>query len=213
MNKRIILGLYTLPLASIIAIIALVLRGQLGEVIPFENSEAWANNVVQPLYLMAQRLYIISYTLPLFGLWAIYAYLAEDDNAERLAFWGFIFGLFGTALALPTLGALAYSGPGFGQLFLQGVSNAPQLMLNIAMQDSMPLGIAAAIFYTLSYVLIGIAIIRSRGLSNTLALIIIPHGAFLSFGFALYPLIYLSWLSLLVGGIWLIGHAYKKSSR
>ncbi|MDH5230648.1 MAG: hypothetical protein OEY38_11340 [Gammaproteobacteria bacterium] len=210
MNKRIIFALLSLPLASLLAIIALALRGQTGEIIPIGDQNAWAQNVIQPIYLIAQRLYIISYVLPLFGLWAMYACLAQQRSTEIPAFWGFIFALVGTGLALPTLGALTYAGPGFAQLFLQGAVEAPTYLLTIAMQDSMLLGIPAAIFYSVAYIFFALAIYKSEKFPNTLALLLLPHGALLSFGFAFLPLVYLSWVVLLIAGIVFIRYARLK---
>ena len=56
-------SLWTFPLSSILAIVALILRQYV--VLPSEDLAEWATNVVSANYMIALYLYILAYVLPI----------------------------------------------------------------------------------------------------------------------------------------------------
>jgi hypothetical protein len=95
--------------------------------------------------LISQYLYILAFAIPFFGFWALYIFLTHR-NKERLAFWGLMGAILGTALPLATLGVLAHTSPIVGKLYLQGYTNPPQIISEIMMGSSMAKGIPGRFF-------------------------------------------------------------------
>jgi hypothetical protein len=200
-KRKLLLCLSTLPLSGILAIVALLLRKFVG--LPGEDLAEWAGKVVSSNYIIAQYLYILAYVLPFFGFWALYMYLMQH-NEERLAFWGLMGTLLGTGLPLTTLGVFAYASPALGKLFLQGDTHLPQVITEIAMGSSMIMGMPGAFLYVGGCVLFGIAVWKSGAIAKWSGVILALHGLFVSFGFSSPPVLTLSWILLIVSGIWFI---------
>ena len=197
-SKRLIFCLSTLPVSGIMAVGALLLRNFV--VLPGDNPSTWAQMVVSSNYLTAQYIYILAYAIPLIGFWALYMVLSEL-NFERLAFWGFLGTLFGTALPLTTLGVFSFASPAIGNLYLQGNTQAPQIINEIAFGSSMMLaGLPGAVFYVVGCISFGIAIWKSENLSNWAGVFLALHGLFIAFGFGMPILLVLSWVFLITCG-------------
>jgi hypothetical protein len=198
MEKRIILGLASLPISAVIAIVAIFLRG--ASLLPFPDVELWAETVTGPLYSIAQKLYIVAYVLPLFGFWALYKYLSGFESVEKISFWGFMFSLWGIGLALPALGVFTYASPHLAQLFLDGNDTVADILNVIMSQDMIYLAIPAAVCHSLGTLFLGIGIWRAGTLPKIVALIFMPHGLLLSLSLSVLPLLLLAWLTLFAGG-------------
>jgi hypothetical protein len=197
-EKRIIIGIATLPAAAVIALVAVLFRGDV--IPPFSDIELWAETIIGPLYTIAQHVYIIGYVLPLFGYWALYKYLSKYERAEKISFWGFMFSIWGIGLALPTLGVFTYASPYLAQLFLDGNDTLPDIIKSIASNDATYLNIPAALFHSFGTLLMGIGIYRAGVFPKIIPIIMMPHGLLLSLSLSDLPIIILAWLILFAGG-------------
>ena len=209
-GKRIVFCLWTLPGAGLLAILGLVLRQFAG--LPGEDLASWAKIVSSVNYFNGQVLYILAYLLPFLGFWALYIFLARQ-KMETLAFWGLAGTLFGTALPLATLGVFAYASPELGKLYLQGAENLPQVITDIAMGPSMPLGMTGALLYVTGCTLFGIGVWKSAVLPKWPAAVLVLHGLLISFGFASPPMLVLSWLCLALFGLVIIPKVKKELNK
>jgi hypothetical protein len=188
--KRLIWSLLTLPISGSLAIVALLLRKFVG--LPGENLVGWANVVSSDIYLISQYIYILAYILPFFGFWALYMYMMRRE-LERLAFWGLMGTLIGTGLFLTTLVVFAYAYPEIGKLYLQGGSQLPQVITDIAMGPSMLLGMPGAFLYVGGCILFGVAVWKCEGLSRWPGVILGLHDLLITFGFGSPLLLVLGW--------------------
>lgn len=205
-KRRILAGLWTFPISGLMAIVALFLRKFVN--LPGGDLTEWANTVVSRQYLIAQYLYILAYVLPFFGFWALYMILAQK-NRERFAFWGLMGALMGTALPLTTLGVLTYVSPEVGKLYLQGDTQLPQIINDIAMGSSLVMGMPGAILYVGGCILFGVGIWQSETISKWSGVILALHGLFIAFGFGMPLLLVLSWVLLAICGIMFIKGVQK----
>ncbi len=209
-TKRLVLSLWTLPISGILGLIALFLRKFV--VLPGEDLVQWAQIVSSDSYRIAQYIYILAYVIPFFGFWALYIYLSQH-KVEFLAFWGFIGTLLGTGLPLTTLGVFAYASPPLGILYLQGATNLPQVITEIAMGSSMVMGLPGAVLYVGGCLLFGIALWKSDAISRWSGVILTLHGLLVSFGFGSPLLLVLSWMFLIIFGVWIISSAMKENAK
>lgn len=200
-SRRILVCLLTLPISGGLAMAALFLRKF--ALFPGEAPGDWAEVVTSGSYAFAQYGYVIAYILPFFGFWALYASLKDLEKVERIAFWGFMGALLGTALALPTLGVFTFVSPEIGRLYLAGESQLPQMITDIGMGSSMVLGIPAAFLFAGGCLLLGIAVWRSGTLTRWPGVMLALHGFCLVFGFGIPLLVILSWVLLVLSGSWL----------
>jgi len=201
-KKRLILGLWTLPISGVLAIGALFLRKFI--VLPGQDLLEWAHMVTSNSYLTAQYIYILAYVIPFLGFWALYMYLSQQ-HLEKLAFWGFTGTLLGTALPLTTLGVFVFASPAIGDLYLQGNTNAPQIINEIAFGPSIILaGLPGAFLYVGGCLAFGIAIWKSGILPKWSGVLLVLHGLFIAFGYGMPVLLVLSWVFLAVCGIGII---------
>jgi len=201
-NKRLIICLWTLPISGVVAIGALFLRKFI--VLPGNDELEWAQMVTSSNYLTAQYIYILAYVIPLLGFWALYMYLSQH-HMEILAFWGFIGVILGTALPLTSQGVFSFASPAIGDLYLQGNSQSPQIITEIAFGPSMALvGLPGAFLYVGGCIAFGAAIWRSGVIPKWNGVFFVLHGLFIAFGFGMPALLVLSWVFLVICGIWII---------
>jgi len=201
-KKRLILGLWTLPISGVLAIGALFLRKFI--VLPGQDLLEWAHMVTSNSYLTAQYIYILAYVIPFLGFWALYMYLSQQ-HLEKLAFWSFTGTLLGTALPLTTLGVFVFASPAIGDLYLQGNTNAPQIINEIAFGPSIILaGLPGAFLYVGGCTAFGVAIWKSGTLPKWSGVLLALHGLFIAFGYGMPVLLVLSWAFLAVCGIGII---------
>lgn len=208
-KKRILLCLWTLPLAGVLAILSLLLRRYV--VLPGEDLAEWAQTVVSSRFILAQYLYIVAYVIAFFGFWALYMVLMQR-RVERLAFWGFMGTILGTGLPLTTLGLVGYASPALGRLYLQGDTHLPQVITNIAMGSSMVMGLPGAFFYVGGCILLGVAVWKSGASAKWTGAIFALHGLLVSFGFGSSLLLTLSWICLIVSGFGFIQGVQKETA-
>lgn len=197
-KSRILAGLWTLPISALLAIVALLLRRFVN--LPGGDLAQWASAVASNNYLTAQYLYILAYVIPFFGFWALYMYLAQRQK-ERLAFWGLMGTLLGTGLPLTTLGVLAYASPVIGRLYLQGDTQLPQVITDIAMGSSMVMGMPGAFLYIGGCIAFGIGVWQSGTIQPWAGVTLALHGILVAFGFGMPVLLTLSWVFLVASGV------------
>lgn len=204
MNRliRIRIGLATLVIGGLLGLGGLLLRGQ----VPFPNLDvdAWAQAVTGSNYVLAQILTILAYVIPYLGFWAIYALLEQVENVEKLAFWGFMFSIIGTSLAIATLGIFSFVSPQIAVRYLQGDAQLPSIISQVVTGQAAIINLSGGILYLLGTVLLGLAIWRSRSLPKWSGLLITLNGIFLVFGFLWFPISLLSWVYILGAGLWLL---------
>lgn len=200
-SARIRFGYLTLILGSLLGIVGLVLRGPVP--LPNMNVESWVSAVTSSNYFLAQVLTIFAYVIPYIGFWAIYASMAMVEKVERTAFWGFMTSVMGTSLAIATLGVFSFVSPILAELYQLGNEQLPNIITQVATGQPAIINISGGTLYLLGTVLLGIAIWRSGLHPKWSGVLIALHGTFLVFGFMFFPVLLLSWVFLLVAGIWL----------
>ena len=200
-STRIRLSILTLAIGSVHGIIGLALRGP--EPLPNLDVDTWAQAVTGSNYFLAQFLTIFAYILPYFGFWALYAYLASIEQVERIAFWGFMSSIIGTSLALATLGIFSFVNPQIAQRYLQGDNYLPEIITHVATGQPAIINLLGGTIYLIGTGLLGLAIWRSGILPKLAGVLIALHGLSLIFGFTLFPLLILSWVFLLIAGLWI----------
>jgi len=197
-----LIGMLTIPLSGVLGVAVLLLRGPL--VLPLQDSTEWIETVSSSNYLVYQNLLVAAYVLPFFGFLALYAYLASDARQERLSLIGLIASIWGTALALPALGIASYVGSLDGQLSLADQTSIGQIVAAALLGPGFPMGIAAAVLYTIGPFLLGVAMWRKGTLPKIATVMFMAHGALLSFGFSMFSALVLGWGLFAISGIWLI---------
>ena len=198
---RMVVCLLTLPISGVLAIASLLMRRFI--VFPGDNLVEWADVVTSSAYALGQYLYAVAYVLPFCGFWALYMILAESERVERVAFWGLMGSLIGTALALPTMGVFTFVSPVIGDLYKAGFDQLPQVIVDIGLGTSMVLGMPAAFLYAGGCLLLGIAAWRSGVLPRWTGVMLALHGFSLVFGFGVPLVLVVSWVLLVTPGAWL----------
>ena len=200
MNTRNQIALWTLPLAGVIGLIGVLLRGPYG--IPAPDTDKWAAAAVEPVFTTAQILILIGYVLPFLGLWALYSYLRKQKH-EPMAFWGFMLSVWGTALALPALGIAAFAGPLAARLYQAGSADAAQMIADALTGTGYAVSITSALCYIIGPALLGAAMWRSGTIPKWVGLLFALHGICLSLGFGMYPVLLIGWVMFVVSCGWL----------
>lgn len=200
-KNRIRWSLFTIVLSGVLGLIGLLLRGPVP--LPNVDVNAWVKAVTQDTYFLAQALTLFAYVVPFFGFWGLYASLAEQEKVEKPAFWGFMTSIIGTSLAIATLGVFSYVSPYLAEYYLLGDLQSPDIITQIATGKPALINLFGGFLYLLGTGLLGWAVWRSELLPKWSGLLIAGHGLCLVFGFMFYPLGVLSWVFLLLAGLWL----------
>lgn len=194
-------SIFTFVLGGALGLIALLLRGPVP--LPNVDVESWAMAVIGENYFTAQVLTIFAYVIPFFGFWAVYDFLAGNERVEKLAFWGFMTAIIGTSLAIATLGVFSFVSPYLAEEFMLGNPQAPGIITQVATGRPAAINILGGTLYLLGTVLLGIAIWRGEGLPKWSGILLAAHGVSLVFGFIFYPLLLVSWIFILIAGLWM----------
>lgn len=197
LKNRIPYTLATLPLAGLLGIAGILLRGP--HALPALDPAAWADAAMSPAFTTGHILLIAAYVLPFLGFWAIYA-LTQDSPYEAPAFWGFILSMAGTTLALPAMGISAFAGPPAAELYTGGVTAAADIIASGLDFPGLAVGITAGTLYTVGPLLLSIAAWRAKTFPRWAVILFLLHGVLLSFGFGFYPLLVTGWVMFTISG-------------
>lgn len=208
--RRNIVGLLTMPVSGIIALAALVIRGPL--LFPGDGMTAWANETASGVYQITQLLVMAAFVLPFFGFVSLYNYFSDKGFSERMAYFGLLMSLIGTALALPSSGIFALAAPEVSRLFMQNQINASQVIVGSISGPGMIIGIVSAVLYTLGPIFLGLAIWKCNTLPKWAGVLFALHGALLSFGFSFFPALLSGWLLFAISGGWVAWSVSKSTS-
>lgn len=110
-------SLAMLPLAGLLAVIGLLLRGAFGN--PSVNPSGFAQAAGSANFGIAWMLILLGSKVRLYSLVVLYAILAQAGHA-RLAFWALLLSFLSEALFLSLTGILAFIAPVAAKLYLQG---------------------------------------------------------------------------------------------
>ena len=198
-SNRLWQGLLALPISAILGAGVLLLRGPLS--FPLTDDSGWIEIVTSSNFLILQDLLTAAYVLAFVGFLALYEVLREDVRTKRLALVGFILTLWGTALAMPSLGIVSFVAPIAGQSGVSDQVTIGRIVTEAVTGPGLLVGIVAGVFYTAGPLLFGIAIWRDAGLSKVAAVLFVIHGVLLSFGFSIFPAVILGWVLLAISGI------------
>lgn len=208
-SKRLLVGLLVIPVSGVLGALVLLLRGPL--VFPLAGVSDWIEIVSSSNFLLHQNLLIISYVLPFVGFLALYEYLRRDNRVEKSSFVGLIFTLWGTALALPSLGIVSFIASIASQPGTADQARIGQIVTEAVTGPGFAIGIVAAICYTMGPLFLGIAIWRKADMSRLAAVLFASHGVLLSFGFSIFPALILGWVLLAISGILICLDVRKES--
>lgn len=206
MNKRganrLLAGALTIPISGVLGTAILLLRGPL--VFPLATDSGWIEMVSSADFVVYQTLLVIAYVLPFAGFLALHDYLREDSRVARLSFTGLILALWGTALALPASGIVSFVTSIAGKLGPADQARIGQAVTEAVTGPGLPIGILAAVCYTIGPLLIGTAIWRNARLPKASAVLLAIHGPLVSFGFSFFPVLVLGWGLFAASGILMV---------
>lgn len=189
--------IWTIPLAGLLGFAVLILRGaiSIAETGATEASLLGASSTLLYHYLL-----LIAYVLPIPGFIKLYEETRNRGAGQNLPFTGLLFLVWGTALALPALGNLAFIPVAMKNLEPANAQLGITLVRESILGPGMPIGIVAAITYSLGAIFLAIPVWRLFRRARLAVLLFAVHGALLSFGFSYYPLLLAGWIALFLGG-------------
>jgi hypothetical protein len=200
-------GLSMLPLAGLLAVLGLALRGAFGN--PSVDASGFAQAAVSANFGTAWLLILLGSVVRLYSLVVLNDVLAQT-RAGRLAWWALVLSFAAEALFLSLTGFLAFAAPVAAKLYLQGDVR----MLDVVMAGFFS-GPVLSVLYpsgllgTLGSILFGIAIWRSSSLPKWAGVLYALTTPLLAFAPAFsYTLELLGGLLLLVSSAWIAAAAW-----
>ncbi len=196
------LGVLALPLAGLLALVGLYSSFQLGTggILATGDNRA----IVSGGYYVSQLLgNALALTILIFGLMALYAYLA-NSRVSVLALGALVLSIFGIALQLIGLGVFAFAIPALSHSFLDGSSESIRILDYIFEGPFRIIVTLALLLYVAGFILWGVAIWRSGALPRWAGVLVAVHAPLLGLG----PLdsgvaLVVGALLALVGGGWI----------
>jgi hypothetical protein len=199
-NGLIRLGVLALPLAGLLALVGLYSSFQLGTggILSTGDNEA----IVSSSYYLSQLLgNALALTVLIFGVMALYAYLA-NSSVRALALGAMVLSIFGIALQLIDLGVFAFAIPALSQSFLEGHSESINILDFIFAGPFRIITTLALLLYLAGFILWGVAIWRSGVLPKWAGVLVAAHAPLLIFGPVSVASPVVGALLALVGGGW-----------
>jgi hypothetical protein len=193
-------GIYALPAAGVLTAVPWIFILQQPD--PKTDPAGYASNITSTVQLVSGYLYLAGLICLLFGLLALYGYLART-SASSWAGVGMIVSVVVIALILPTFGTLAVAGPVLGDAYLAGHKDVSSAMVLMNGESNW---VMSSIAFCFEVSLIGaIAYAVAVWKSNSLPRV---AGILVAAGFALSITIspFVGWvgaLFLVIGGGWL----------
>lgn len=118
--NRIRLGILALPVAGLLIFLGDLLLPEFGSL---SDTAGYAKMVVSTKYQIVVGAYILGDTLYLFGVFALYAFLAGGPG-ERWGFIGLVFVVLWLVSEMIDYGSIAYTEPTLGYQYLDGNKDA-----------------------------------------------------------------------------------------
>ena len=144
---------------------------------------------------------MLALTVPIFGVVALYAYLAE--GAQRtLALGAMTSSIVGISLMLSRLGVFAYAVPALSRPFLEGNPESIRILDSIFAGPLGAVEIASVLLYSAGFVLFAIAIWRSGALPGWAGVLMAAQAPLISGPFSVVGSVAGALLAL-VGGGWI----------
>ena len=199
-NGSIRLGVLALPLAGLLALVGLYSSFQLGTggILSTGDNQA----IVSSGYYLSQLLgNALALTVLIFGVMALYAYLA-NSSVRALALGAMVLSIFGIALQLIELGVFAFAIPALSQSFLEGHSESINILDYIFAGPFRIITTLALLLYLAGFILWGVAIWRSGVLPKWAGVLVAAHAPLLIFGPVSVAGPVVGALLALVGGGW-----------
>lgn len=172
------LGILALPLAGLLS-----LGGALGGLSgpdPDVDPRGAAQTVSTTGYFLSQFVgNVLGVTLAIFGVLALFAYLA-NTRIERMASWAMVLCILGFGLLLSFLGLPTYAIPAIGQEYLNGQQNAIQIADAIFGGTLFVIISLSSLLYFVGFVLFGVAIWRSETLPRWAGVLLAVAGLLLA---------------------------------
>ena len=204
-------SLVMLPLAGLLAVFGLILRGPLGN--PSINPSGFAQNAASANFGISWIIIMLGLVVRIYSFMVLFGILGLT-RAGRMVFWAMLTSFVAETLFLSLTGILAFTVPVAAKLYLQGDTH----MLNVLMAGFFS-GPALAVLYpsgligTLGSVLFSIAIWRTN-LPIWAAVLYALTTPLLAFAPAFsYALELLGGLLLLVSTTWLAAAAWRRTVR
>ena len=204
------ISLTMLPLAGLLAVLGLLLRGPFGN--PSTNPSAFAQAAASPNFGTAWVIILLGSVVRIYSLMVLFAILAQT-RAARWVFWALLFSFVSEALFLSLTGILAFAAPVAAKLYLQGDTG----LINV-LKAGFFSGPGLALLYpsgligTLGSILFSIAIYRSN-LPVWAGIIYALTTPLLAFAPAFsYILELLGGVLLLVSGTWIAVAVWRHQS-
>jgi len=122
---------------------------------------------------------ILSVTLVIFGVVALFAYLA-NTRVRRLASWAMVLSVSGFCLLLAFLGMVTLAIPALAQEYLNGQQNAINIAEALFSAKTFAVIILASLLYFIGFILFGVAIWRSETLPKWAGVLLAVSGLFLA---------------------------------
>jgi hypothetical protein len=195
------LGVLALPLAGLLALVGLYSSFQLGTggILATGNNRA----IVSGGYYVSQLLgNALALTLLIFGVVALYAYLASS-GVRALALGAMVSSIFGIAFQLIGLGVFAFAIPALSRSFLEGHSESIRILDYIFAGPFRIIVTLALLLYLAGFILWGVAIWLSGMLPKWAGVLVGVHAPLLIVGplSVVGPVV--GALLALVGGGWI----------
>jgi Domain of unknown function (DUF4386) len=143
----------------------------------------------------------LALTLLIFGVIALYAYLANSGQSV-LALGAMILSIFGIALTLTGVGVFAYTIPALSRSFLNGHQESIRILDLIFAGPFGTIGTLTLLLYSAGFILFGVAIWRSGVLPRWAGVLVAVHAPLISGPFSVVGSVVGALLAL-VGGGWI----------
>ena len=194
------LGVLSLPLAGLLALVGLYSTFKLGPggILASGDNQA----IVSSGYFVSVFLgNVVALTVLIFGVVALYAYLA-NSRERALALGAMILSIVGIALTLSRLGVIAYTVPALSRSFLNGNPESIRILDYIFAGPVGTIEDISVLFYSAGFILFGVAVWRSGMLPRWAGVLIAVHAPLVSGPFSVVGSVVGALLAL-VGGGWI----------
>jgi hypothetical protein len=193
-------GIFALPLAGLLSlIVALGENGPDPDVDPRGAAQAASTTGYFLIQFVGN---ILGVTLAIFGVIALFAYLA-NTRVGRLASWAMILCVLGFGLLLSFLGIVTYAIPAISQAYLNGQQDAIQISNALFSGPTTVVIFLASFLYFVGFLLFSFAIWRSEALPKWAGVILAVAGLLLALPFPLAAASALGSVLMIIAGGWI----------